>query len=80
MWLQAEYENFFINIKQKLTKKEEQFHKTIFRCCVNFRIDFVVHFSALDEDRYGMPRRRRASPEWQRGRLDDRDSSLGGHR
>lgn len=36
--------------------------------------------AALDEDRYGMPRRRRASPEWQRGRIDDRDSSIGGHR
>ncbi|XP_054724542.1 zinc finger CCCH domain-containing protein 13-like isoform X2 [Uloborus diversus] len=32
--------------------------------------------AALDEDRYGMPRRRRASPEWQRGRIDDRDTGL----
>ncbi|GFX41822.1 zinc finger CCCH domain-containing protein 13 [Trichonephila clavipes] len=31
--------------------------------------------AALDEDRYGMPRRRRASPDWQRGRMDDRDPS-----
>ncbi|XP_035225602.1 zinc finger CCCH domain-containing protein 13-like isoform X2 [Stegodyphus dumicola] len=33
--------------------------------------------ASLDEDRYGMPRRRRASPDWQRGRLDDRDPSMG---
>ncbi|GFY52278.1 zinc finger CCCH domain-containing protein 13 [Trichonephila inaurata madagascariensis] len=33
--------------------------------------------AALDEDRYGMPRRRRASPDWQRGRIDDRDPSSG---
>ncbi|GFS61379.1 zinc finger CCCH domain-containing protein 13 [Nephila pilipes] len=33
--------------------------------------------AALDEDRYGMPRRRRASPDWQRGRMDDRDPSSG---
>lgn len=43
-------------------------------------ISYAICFKVLDEDRYGMPRRRRASPEWQRGRLDERDSSLGGHR
>ncbi|GIX98788.1 zinc finger CCCH domain-containing protein 13, partial [Caerostris extrusa] len=37
--------------------------------------------AALDEDRYGMPRRRRASPDWPRNRMDDRDPGLNpGHR